>query len=465
MAFRVTTDLWERLVALVPRGAAVLSVLTFGSYVAGLVRDRIFARAFGAGTELDAYNAAFILPELTLDVLVASGLAAPFVPIFLRLTRQDASGTAAEEFAQTIFTGAVVVMTLTSAVMFVFAEQTAALIAPGFDPEQRALYATLFRVMLLTPIIFAASLALGEVLLAERRFLSYGAAPLMYNAGIILGTVALADRVGIVAPAIGAVIGALLHLGVRLLGLRHSSVRLRLRLAVRTEAIGEFVRLMLPKMASHPVEPLTFLYFTAVASTLGAGSVTAVSFARNFQSVPVSLIGVAFSLALFPTLAAAYAAGDQRAFTRTLARNLATIFVLTSAAGIALFLLAGLIIRFFLGGGAFGGEDVVVTSAVLAVFAISVPLESLTHLLSRAIYATRHTLLQVMSSLVGFGATVGATVVLVPAVGILAIPAAFAFGTAVKVVLLCLALWYRLGRFGSDETTPPPSGAADSAAV
>ena len=71
------------------------------------------------------------------------------------------------------------------------------------------------------------------------------------------------------------------------------------------DSVREFVRLMLPKMVSHPVEPMTFLFFTNVASGLAAGSVTVVSYARNFQSVPVSLIGISFSLAVFPTLSAA----------------------------------------------------------------------------------------------------------------------------------------------------------------
>ena len=65
-----------------PQGAILLSVLTFAAYFAGLLRDRIFARTYGAGIELDAYNAAFVLPELALDVLVAAGLTAPFVPVF-----------------------------------------------------------------------------------------------------------------------------------------------------------------------------------------------------------------------------------------------------------------------------------------------------------------------------------------------------------------------------------------------
>ena len=96
-----------RLDRLLPRGAVLLAVLTFGGYAMGLVRDRIFARSFGAGVELDAYNAAFVLPELALDVLVAGGLTAPFVPIFLGLREGDGGERAADEFGQTVLTLAV----------------------------------------------------------------------------------------------------------------------------------------------------------------------------------------------------------------------------------------------------------------------------------------------------------------------------------------------------------------------
>ena len=428
-----------------PEGAAVLSVLIFGSYVMGLVRDRIFARTFGAGSDLDAYNAAFVLPELLLDVLVEAGLAAPFIPIFLGLrTRVD--GGEADRFARTILTGAVTVMGVAAAVMFIFAEATTSLIAPGFAGSQRDLYVSLFRVMLVTPILFAASLTLGQVLLAEQRFLWYGIAPLLYNAGIILGTVAFGG-LGIVGPAIGAVIGALAHLASRFIGLRNSTFRIGLGASFRTGSVREFVRLMLPKMASHPVEPMTFLFFTSVATTLAAGSVTAVSFARNFQSVPVSLIGVGFALAVFPALSKAHAAGDRGAFLRLLSTNLVSITVLTTAAAVVLAAVGELAIRVLLGGGAFDAEDVALTSAVLAAFAISIPFESLTHLLSRAIYATHHTLLQVLASLAGVGITVGATQLLLAELGIVAIPVGFAIGQVGKVVLLALALAVRLRRW------------------
>lgn len=426
-----------------PRGAAILSVLIFASYVLGLVRDRIFARTFGAGSELDAYNSAFVLPELLLDVLVEAGLAAPFIPIFLRL-RAGSDPAEGDRFARSILTAGVAIMGISAVVMFVFAEATTGLIAPGFEGSQRDLYASLFRVMLVTPILFAASLTLGQVLLAEQRFFWYGLAPLLYNGGIVVGTVLFSDALGIYGPAIGAVLGAAIHLGSRFIGLRGSAFRIGLGWEGRTPPIREFVRLMLPKMVSHPVEPMTFLFFNAVASGLAAGSVTAVSFARNFQSVPVSLVGVAFALAVFPALSTAHAAGDRPGFLRLLRTNLVSIAVVTMGAALGLAILGELAIRVLLGGGEFGERDVELVATTLAAFALSVPFESLSHLLSRAIYATRHTLLQVLASLAGFAITVAATLLLLDGSGIVAIPLGFAIGQAAKTALLALALAARL---------------------
>ena len=434
---------------LLPRGAILLAVLTFGGYAMGLVRDRIFARTFGAGTELDAYNAAFVLPELALDVLVAGGLAAPFVPIFLGLRESGGGDGAAHEFGQTILTLAVLVMAIASAVLFVLAPFTVSVIAPGFQATaERELYTGLFRVMCVTPVIFAASIALGEVLVADRRFLFYGLAPLLYNGGIVAGTLLFAGRLGIYGAALGAVLGALLHLGIRVVGIGRTGFRIRPRLAVRTAAVREFVRLMIPKMASHPIDPLTFLYFTALATRFGAGSVSAVSFARNFQSVPVSLIGVSIAVAAFPILSAAVASGDRPAFVRTLATNLATTAVLTSGAAIGLFILSRVVIAVLLGGGAFGSEDVALTAGLLAAFALSIPLESLTHLLARAFYATHNTLIPVLASVAGLVVIVVVGESLAPSLGITAIPIAFTAGSLTKVVTLAALVRPRVRGIG-----------------
>lgn len=450
---RRVSDLADRIL---PRGAAVLSVLIFASYVMGLVRDRIFARTFGAGADLDAYNAAFRLPELLFDVLVEAGLAAAFIPIFVRLRHGDEA--AAHRFGRSILTLGVAIMGIGSAVLFVFADATAGFIAPGFSGEQRQLYVDLFRIMLVTQVLFAASLTLGQVLLAEQRYAWYGVAPLLYNAGIVAGVLLLGGALGIHGAALGAVMGAAIHLGSRFVGLRRSTFRIGFGWKPPRGTLREFARLTAPRLLAQPVEPVAFGFFANVASGLQAGSLSIFDYARNFQSVPVSLVGVAFAIAAFPALSAAHADGDRRGFMRLFGTNLAYIIGLTLAAAVVMVAVGELAIGILLGGGRFGPDEVRRTAAVLGVFALSVPFESVAHLLSRAIFATRHTLTQALGSIAGLLITVAATLALLPAMDLLALPLGFAIGQASKVVLLGLALAVRLRGWSTTGRDAPAIG-------
>ena len=344
-----------------PQGAILLSVLTFTAYGMGLVRDRLFARTYGAGAELDAYNAAFVLPELALDVLVASGLTAPFVPVFTSLARQAAD--AAPRFAQTVLTLAVMVMAASSLLLLILAPATVRLVAPGFDESSQALYLDLFRLMLLTPIIFAASITLGEVLVAERRFLFYALAPILYNVGIVAGTLLFHDRLGIMAAAVGAVIGACLHLGIRVVGMRHTTVRIRPRLDLRMPALREFVR---PDAAQDDQPP----HRAADVPVLHRRRDDARGRQRLGRLVRAQLperAGVAASACRSrwrPSRAcprrgrpATAAASGARS-----GRNALTIGVLTTLAAIGLVIVGPLAIEVLLGGGRFDAEDVRLTA-------------------------------------------------------------------------------------------------------
>ncbi|MEW5989838.1 MAG: lipid II flippase MurJ [Chloroflexota bacterium] len=430
-----------------PRGALVLSTLTFGYFAMGVIRNRALATTFGGGPELDAYNAAFRIPEIALDVLVAAGLTAPFVPIFNSLRLRDEA--AAHDFGRTVLTVAVLVMSVVVLGLFVIAPWTVDVVAPSFDAATRQLYVELFRIMCITAVLFAASIAVGEVLVAHQRFLFYALAPILYTGGIVLGTVIGGERYGIHATAFGAVAGALAHLGIRTVGLRRTPFRIRPRLAVRTAPFREFVRLMLPRMVSHPIDPLTLTFFTNLGSSFGVGAITSFNFASDYQVVPVSLIGVSFSLAVFPSLAAAWGANDGAAFRAILRRNVITIGGLTILAAIVLATLAHPLVDILVGGGEFGPDDVDRTATVLTAYALAIPLDSLSYPLSRALYATHNTILQVIASIVGFVTIVAVGLALAGPVGIVAIPLAAAAGGAVKVALLVVFLVPRVRRIGA----------------
>lgn len=437
-----------------PQGALILSVLTFGYFVMGQLRNRVLSTTFGLGTDLDVYNLAFRIPEVALDVLVAAGLTAPFVPIFSSLRRSDRE--AANDFGRTVLTAAVLVMAAAMAVLAIAAPLVADVVDVDdrLDAASRALYVDLLRINCLGQILFAASITLGEVLIAHRRFFFYALAPILYTSGIVGGTVLAGETLGIYAPAIGAVGGAALHLGVRAFGTTRTDFRIRPRLRVRTAAFREFVRLMLPRMLSYPIDPITLTFFGVLALSFGAGNASALAFADDYRVVPVSLIGAQFSLAVFPALSAAHASGDRGLFRSILARNVVTIGGLTLLAAVAVAVLAPIGIDILLGGGEFGADDVATTAGLLAAFAISIPLDSLTYPLSRGLYATHNTVLQVLASVAGFVTIVAIAQILAPPAGIVSIPLAYAAGSGVKVVLLAIFLFDRLRRLDRGETAP-----------
>jgi putative peptidoglycan lipid II flippase len=449
---------------LVPRGALLLAALSVGYFAAGLVRNRVLANEFGAGPELDAYNAAFRIPEIAIDLLVGAGLSAPFVPIFTRLLRSDgqtggaaerpADTERAETFGQTVLTGAVAAMAVALVLLFVGAPWLAETVFGGFDPNTRVLYTELLRINCLALLFFAASMAIGEILVARQRFLAYGVAPILYTSGIVVGAVVLGPRLGVAGAAWGAVGGAVAHLGARVIGVVRTGFRIRPRFAFRTDEFREFFRLMLPRMLSYPIDPITTTYLTVLAVSVGAGTASALSFVQDYQFAPVQVIGISFSVAAFPVLSAAWADGDGAGFRRVLGRNVLTIGVLTILAGIALAVLAEPLVEKLLGGGKFDAAAVALTSGLLVAFAISIPIDSLSYPLSRALYATHNTVWQVASSLAGLAALVVAAQLLVPAAGTTGIAFAYAIGGSVKLAGLTLALLPRLRAMRRAEPVP-----------
>lgn len=185
---------------LIPSGSVVLAVTTLISYALGIIRDRMFAQTFGASRVLDAYNAAFLLPDLLFNILIASGITAAFVPIFTELFYSNR--TKSYEYTNSIISWATVLMFISALGLIIFSGSISGLVAPGFNPEDRLLVSKIIRILALSPILFGISNTLGAMLVAKRRFLLYGLSPVFYNLGIIGGTFLLAPSFGIMGVAI-----------------------------------------------------------------------------------------------------------------------------------------------------------------------------------------------------------------------------------------------------------------------
>jgi putative peptidoglycan lipid II flippase len=208
---------------------------------------------------------------------------------------------------------------------------------------------------------------------------------------------------------------------------------------------------MLPKMFGHPIELATFWAFTAISSTLVPGSVAVMSFARNFESVPVSLIGITIATTTFPILAMTIVDRSVDRFRKILKNSFLLIFFTSIAAALVTFWIREPLVRLALGGGAFKADDIARTAATLGMFTLAIPTEASIQLLARAFYATKNTIIPVALSIVGFIISVGGAYLLVPRYEILALPLGFFIGSAVELIFLAVLISRRTRQLFSSD--------------
>lgn len=428
--------------------ATVVGVLSLLSRLVGFVRDRVLAGTFGAGDQLDAYYAAFKVPDLLFALIVVGSLSAGFIPVFTkewgsRLTRERA-------WALTNRVLAILLVSMSAVAVLgaAFADPLAAFVAPGFVAAKRELVASHMRVMLLAQVVLCASIVFGSALQGMKRFALYSAAPVLYNLGIIAGALFLVPRLGSLGLSWGVVLGAALHALVQAYGLAQAGWRPSFPRPVLDRDAREVFLLTGPRVLGIAVSQLLFLALAVLASTLPAGSVTVFQFAYNIQFLPVGVIGVSFAIAAFPSLAEHAAKGETGRFADAFASSVRQVLFFVVPL-MALFLIVrAQVVRVVVGAGAFDWDATVLTADALAFFALSFVPQSLTYLLSRAFFAVHDTMTPLIAGVVSAALGGVCALILAGPFGVVGLAMAFSIAAFANAALLWAALRGRVGSLG-----------------
>ena len=373
------------------RAASIVMVAFALSRVLGLVRQMVIAGQFGTGVEMDAYQAAFRLPDLLFQLMAGGALGSAFIPTFTGyLTRGDRAG--ARHLVSAIINLVLVILTLTAVVGALVAPWLVEwIIAPGFDAPTTALTVRLMRVMLISSVIFGVSGVLMGALNAHQHFLLPAVAPMLYNLSIIGGTLFLAPSMGVMGLAAGVVVGSALHLLVQVPGLIHFDVRYKPVLTVQDPGVREVARLMGPRVLGLAVVQLNFLVNTNLASRLGEGAVSAINFAWLLMLLPQGVFAQAVATAAFPTFAKQVARGERAAMRSALAATLRAIFALSLPAAVGLAVLRGPLIAMLFERGAFGETSTDLVAWALLFYALGLVAHAGLEIVARAFYALHDT--------------------------------------------------------------------------
>ncbi|MFH1145726.1 MAG: murein biosynthesis integral membrane protein MurJ [bacterium] len=424
------------------RSVLVIAICSLLSRVLGLLRDRALAHVFGTGSVLDAYVAAFRIPDFIFNTLILGALGAAFIPVFIK-AREDSKELANQVSSDTL-RFLLLVATALAVIMWIFAPWAVKYIAPGFDEQTLKLTLNLTRIMLLTIPLFTVSNVLSGVLNASRKYVSYALAPIFYNLGILFGVLALYPLIGTSGLAYGIVLGAFFHGVIQL----PETIITGWRYVASGWLLPEtrrILKLMIPRMIGLGVNQINQVVVTSIATTVGTGAVSVFYFANNIQALPIGLIAVSFSIVAFPLLASAHAKGEKELFLNHFSLNFRRIIFWIIPAAMLLLVLRAQVVRILLGSGEFNWNDTYLTAQSLGIFTLSLLPQALYPLVARTFYAQGDTKRPLYFSLATVGLQIVLSLWLGQLYGVIGLAASFSLAQTIGFVLLLWSLHQRLG--------------------
>ena len=426
---------------------AAISSMTMLSRVTGLLRESLFARAFGASAYSDAFIVAFRIPNLLRRLFAEGAFSQAFVPILSEYKNQhgpEATKTLVDHVATTLVWATV----LTSMIGIIGSPLLVMLIAGGLDKNPDAFDASVWMTRLMFPYIaFMSFVALsGGVLNTWSQFKIPAFTPVLLNVSFILASLFLTRHLTqpIYAMAIAVFVGGMLQVAIQIPALRKIGMLPRLSFNPLTGLRDAGVRRMLKKMGpavfAVSAAQISLMINTNIASRLATGSVSALSYADRLMEFPTAMLGVALGTILLPSLSKASAERDNEEYSALLNWGLRLTFLLALPAAVGMATLAEPLIATLFHYGAFSAQAITTSALPLMAYSAGLIGIILVKTLAPAFYARQDIRTPVRIALGVLVATQLMNLVFVPHLAVAGLALSIGLGACINALLLYTSL-------------------------
>jgi len=421
--------------------ASVITVMIVLAQFFGLIRQWTILRFLGK-ENFSLFMAAFRLPDLVFEVFAFGAFSSAFIPVFGKYLKKDTKE--AWDIAARVINIGVLVFVASALVFSIFSYNFYSIFAPGFDESQTELVARIARYIFFAQGFFVVSYVITGVLESSRRFLVPALAPIFYNIGIILGTLMFYDSIGIFAPALGVVIGAVAHLAVQLPVAYKLGFRFLAEIAPNdgVRKIGKLAAPRILDLASLQVQKTGELFFASIIST---ASYAYLNLALSLQAIPIMLFGVSLAKAALVSLSQE---DNISRFKSTLISAINQMMFIIIPISLFLVVLRIPIVRLTYGTSqSLDWDATLQIGLMLSYYALGVPFQAALTIISRAFYARHDTKTPVIMAIIDVVITLAleAYFVFVMHLPIWSIALANTIGAVIQVTGLYLILGRRLG--------------------
>ena len=429
------------------RNVGTIGGLTAVSRVFGFVRDVLVARVLGATAMGDAWQLAFMLPNIFRRLFAEGAFASAFVPLFNRRMKEDGSLAEAQDFAANVLSVLLPILVVFGCIALAAMPWVIGFFAPEGLAEDAESYAIAIMMARITfPYLIFMSLAtlVAAVLNSLSRFAAAAAAPILLNVclivalvyGMSLGEGVEARRESAFWQSVALSLSGLLQLVWLWWAMKRAGFTLALRFPRLTRGVRELGVLVVPAVFGAGVYQISRFVDLFFLSTLPVGSYTYLNMADRWNQLPLGIIGIALGTAILPALSRFIAREERDEAERLQSNAIELAMLLTVPCAVALYFTGSAFVRVFMAGQNFTVEDALVTGTVVQGLVLGLPAYVLVKILTPNFFARKDTRTPVYTAATSLVVTVGLNIVLVPRIGVLGLAIAGSVGAWCNVVLL-----------------------------
>ncbi|MDR3145594.1 MAG: murein biosynthesis integral membrane protein MurJ [Treponema sp.] len=285
------------------RHGSILSLLTLGSRVLGLVREMTKASLLGTSALSDAFSVAFMIPNLFRRLFAEGSIAAAFIPTFKEYL-PEGDRKQIREFLSATLTFLTFFVSLAVAAGILLTPRIIPLF--GLEEAEEAVFLT----RLMFPFLAFISLAalFQGILNSVRVFAPSGLAPIVLNLATILCAYGLSPFTQNPARAMawGILIGGFLEAAIQFPFVWRKGFRFSftgLKRAIGNPGTRKVLRLVGPTIVGMAAYQLNDLVSTALAGNAGQGVVSSLQYSLRLQELILGVFAVSLGTVLLPDLA------------------------------------------------------------------------------------------------------------------------------------------------------------------
>lgn len=424
-------------------GIILLIVVAIGRLF-GFVRETLIAASFGASGVTDAFFVAMSIPNIVFAT-ISTTVGIIIVPTLTKISvKNEGLVNAYSSFICSALIGIVIFFSIIGAIASPLLIES---MFRNLEYYQLAVLLTAIYFPSLVPMTI--SHFLSSYLQVKKVFVLPTITQLISNILVVLATIFFAQTFGIQAVVVGTITGITLQSIILYFFSKRYGFKLKMK--AKFSEIQSYLKDDLKK-----ISPIIFTSFVIqanlmmdrfLASYLGEGSISSLSFAFKINEFVTSIIITALGAILYPNFAELHQKNEIDKLKTLTFGSIKMILLIAIPLVLGFMEYSQSIVKVLFGYGEFNTDDIHSTAACLFYYAVSIPFLIITSVLSRYFYAVEDVKAVLLNSVYYTLLNIVLSLTLVNYLDALGIAIAFSLSSCIGCIMLLFKLYQRVRLF------------------